>query len=250
MRTGPAPPASRSTGSSSSLGTPAVVEPDQAPRGPPPSGAPSRACPHPRSSPLARLTPGRCGRSRGCARSARAPWPPASSSSRCPRPRIVCRSGSAVLSEQREQAAELLVARGQPVSHLPGRGDVDRHLLWRLAADQLHGALDGEVDRGRRRAEVAGDERLQLVDDRLVALGGGTCTSACEPRIWPIGEAGGGDPTSARIRASSSSTSSMRSPAAFALRWTSSAATSPGGKRCCAASVATRGGVASPARHR
>ena len=76
-----------------------------------------------------------------------------------------------VLSEQREQA-ELLVARGQPVRHLPGSGDVDGHLLRRLAADQLHGALDGRVDRGRRRAEVAGDERLQLVDDRLVALGG------------------------------------------------------------------------------
>ena len=45
-----------------------------------------------------------------------------------------------VLTEQREQA-ELLVARGQPVRHLPGSGDVDRLLLGRLAADELHRAL-------------------------------------------------------------------------------------------------------------
>ena len=76
-----------------------------------------------------------------------------------------------ILSEEREQA-ELLVARRQPVRHLPGSGDVDGRLLGRLATDELHRALDGRVDRGRGRPEVAGDERLQLVDDRLVALGG------------------------------------------------------------------------------
>ena len=54
-----------------------------------------------------------------------------------------------VLAEQREQA-ELLVARREALAYLPRRGDVDRLLLGRLAADQLHGTLDGGVDRGRR----------------------------------------------------------------------------------------------------
>ena len=60
-------------------------------------------------------------------------------------------------------------------------------------------------------------------------------TSACEARIWPIGDASGGQPASARTRPTSASTSSSRSPAAWARRWRSSAATSPAGRSCSAA---------------
>ena len=65
--------------------------------------------------------------------------------------------------------------------------------------------------------------------------------SACEPRIWPIGAASGGEPTSPRMRESSSRTSSSRSPAACARRLASIPATRPAGRRYSAARTATRG---------
>ena len=66
-------------------------------------------------------------------------------------------------------------------------------------------------------------------------------SSACDARICPIGAASGGQPDSARMRTTSVSVSSRRSPAAWARRWTSSAATSPAGRSYSAARTAIRG---------
>ncbi len=65
--------------------------------------------------------------------------------------------------------------------------------------------------------------------------------SACEPRIWPIGAASGGEPDLAADLRELLETSSSRSPAACARRLASIPATSPAGSRYSAARTATRG---------
>ena len=60
----------------------------------------------------------------------------------------------------------------RPSATAPAESTSSGRSSGRSPPDELDGALNGRVDGGRRCAEPPGDQRLQLVHDRLVALGG------------------------------------------------------------------------------
>ena len=74
-----------------------------------------------------------------------------------------------VLAEQREQE-QLLLARGEALGFVAQLGEVRHRLLLRqVAGNELDRAQNAFVDRRRRSAVPAGDQRAELVHDHLVA---------------------------------------------------------------------------------
>ena len=143
--------------------------------------------------------------------------PAASPSSRWARPRIAWSSGSASSPKSASSSSSSSLAASPPAcersSSSAAGGSASLPSVARAAARpaRRRGRCGRAARRsGRGRGRAARPRRPPSAAPR------GRGASACEASTCPTGAASGGIPTSIRTRASSSRTSSMRSPAAFA----------------------------------